>query len=83
MIHVYKAGGEWVDPKGREYTIKCINLEDEPAYLAEGWVRTFDECFPEEVTEPTKEELIAALEEAGIDYDKRWGVEKLKEALGG
>lgn len=33
------------------------------------------------VAEPTVEELRAKLDAAGIEYDKRWGVEKLKAAL--
>jgi len=33
------------------------------------------------VAEKTKEELQALCDERGIEYDKRWGVAKLQEAL--
>lgn len=35
----------------------------------------------EEYHEPTKEELQAELESKGVEFDKRWGVDKLKELL--
>lgn len=31
--------------------------------------------------ETSKDELIAVLEERGIEFDKRWGVTKLRDAL--
>ena len=35
----------------------------------------------EKAAEQTKEEVMAALDAAGVEYDKRWGLERLKALL--
>jgi hypothetical protein len=43
MIHIFKAGGEWKNSKGMEYTIKAIPENKKTQYLSEGWSLSLDE----------------------------------------
>lgn len=62
------------------------SVKQEPAAEAKEVVVEAKEPVVVEVVEPeneefTKDELQAALQEKGIEFDKRWGVEKLKSLL--
>lgn len=54
MIHIYKAGGDWVAPCGTKYTVKAIHPQYKKEYLADGWVLT-------------KAEVLAEVETTGVD----------------
>jgi len=43
MIHVFKAGGDWVTEDGTNYTVKAIENNLQAEYLADGWVSSLDE----------------------------------------
>lgn len=43
MIHVFKSGGEWTTPDGRNYTIKAIEQNEKPAYIKKGWKSSLEE----------------------------------------
>ena len=81
MIHLYKAGGAWKHGD-LEYTVKAFPRLKVKFALADGWVKSLDELT--EVDGKTdKQALQALLDEAGIEYDKRWGVDKLEALLNG
>lgn len=53
--------------------------EDIDAAIAEGWKESPADVVAQEVDE--KSALIAEAEALGIDVDKRWGVQKLKDVI--
>jgi hypothetical protein len=67
----------------------AYDSHEEARMRAAGWVDDAAEevtTAPEKPAEPASdsaETLRAALEKAGIEYDKRWGVAKLTQALKG
>lgn len=54
----------------------------ESAYLPPEEVAQEEAAEQEETAVDEKDELRARLDAAGIEYDKRWGVSKLRAALG-
>lgn len=71
MIHIYKAGGDWIAPCGTKYTVKAIHPQYKKECLADGWVST-------------REEVLAEVETTGVDggsYERELR-DKIK-ALGG
>ena len=65
------------DSQAEEVLVK--DAEEEAAKRAEGF-RVYGEV-QEQPGEETAESLRVKLDAAGIEYDKRWGIAKLKAAL--
>lgn len=59
-----------------------VHNEDENVALGDGWRDTVEAAKEADDSLDKKEALIAELVEKGIAHDKRWGIEKLKTALG-
>lgn len=68
-------GGE---PAGESAVVQ--DAEQEAAKREAGF-RMIGEAAPSDESAETVETLRAELDAAGIEYDKRWGVAKLKAAL--
>lgn len=68
---------------GKWQQVVVANEEQERALPAEygGLAGTSAEAQTSEDAAPTKEALQAQCDAAGIEYDKRWGVARLQEAL--
>ena len=47
MIHVFKAGGDWVTKDGTAYTIKSVKEDKKGEYLSDGWVSSLSEVKTE------------------------------------
>ena len=63
-----------------------VHSEEEEDALGDGWVNFKSELEqPQEPAEASEEDELNALrqiaEEKGVEYDKRWGVKRLKSAV--
>lgn len=79
MIHVFKKGGERGVPPS-DYSIECINEDEDAKFLADGWRLSIDEALA--VTAQSHiadtdgdgklshEEAKAYLAEAGVEYEE-------------
>ena len=81
MIHLYKLGGAWKHGD-IEYTVKAFPRLKVRQQLANGWVRSVDELTAVD-GKTDKQALCELLDKAEIEYDKRWGVDKLEALLNG
>lgn len=71
MKHVFKAGGEWKNEKGVDYTVKAVSDSNFHVYLTNGWYANLDDALAIEQEVP----------EQGSDYEANLR-EEIK-ALGG
>lgn len=64
------------------YYFLAVDESDVDAYLGDGWYLTTPEA-KSGTQVATKDALWAQLDSLGIEYDKRWGIEKLQGLLNG
>lgn len=84
MTMLYKAGNMFsVEGYDVDYIIADDDKEGElDGLLKEGWKKTIYETKAQ-VVEVTKDELVKKLTDAGVEFDKRLGIDKLKELANG
>lgn len=83
MDYAYIGPEEGITLRGVDFPQgEAVDLSAKPGLAAKvGALPYFERVEPEDSEDAIKADLIAQLEQAGVDVDGRWGLDKLRKKL--